>query len=334
VRVIWYNAFLLHVELPRPGGPITIGAKPAWRARAAEIGRALAGQYEVAALSEVFDEPEREAVLAGWDGRPATHAVGPGRASIPMVGKSSGLVTVTDGLPVVRRAARRFRAKGAHWRDADAFASKGVLLVEADVGAAGNLEVYSTHLIAGNDFLKRPGGPAATATVRHKQVEELVAFIREVHRPGNVALVVGDFNVPAQPADGDERGYERLRRVLDSEGFDDVWAAHGRGPGFTACDGVPGSVCRPDPEAPEYCAEPAVVTPGTRAARIDYAWLQRRHPAHLVAASVTSIRRRSFPRHPGADGYEAAPFLSDHLALDLALHVGSPSPDEDAVIYS
>ena len=326
MRLISYNTFLLHVELPRPGGPIRIGAKPAWRARAAEIGRALAGRYDIAALSEVFDEPELRMVLAAWDGRPAAQAVGPERTRIPMVGKSSGLLTITDGLPVVRRAARRFRAKGAHWRDADAFASKGVLLVEVDVGAPGNLEVYSTHLIAGNDFLKGPSGPAAVVTVRHQQVNELVAFVRETHSPGNVALVVGDFNVPADDPhlNVPSREYERLRRALGAEGFDDVWAEHGHGPGFTICHGQPGDVCSPDPDTPEYCAEPAEPTPGTRPARIDFAWLQRRHPDHLLSATVTSVRRRSFPRSSGADGFEAAPFLSDHVALDLELDVGPP----------
>lgn len=323
-----YNTFLLHVELPWRGGPIRLEAKPAWPARAAELGRALAGQYDVAALSEVFDEPELRAVLSGWDRRPATHALGPGRRRIPLVGKSSGLVTVADGLPLVRRAVRRFAAKGVSWRDADAFASKGALLVEVDVGAAGNLEVYSTHLIAGNDFLKRPGGPfTANAAVRHRQVEELVAFIRQVHLPGNVALVVGDFNVPAHdPYEGvPDRDYERLRSVFEQEGFADVWAEHGRGAGFTNCHGAPpGAVCRPDPDAPHYCAEPAELPVGARAARIDYAWLQRPEPAHLVAASVVAVRRRSFPRRPEADGYDMAPFLSDHLGLHLELDVGPP----------
>lgn len=328
VRLLWYNAFLLHLELPWRGGPVRLEAGSAWLARAVELGRALAGRYDVAALSEVFDEPELRAVLTGWSGRPAAHAVGPVRRRIPVVGKSSGLVTVADGLSVVRRAARRFAAKGVPWRDADAFASKGALLVEVDVGAAGNLEVYSTHLIAGNDFLKRPGGPfSANAAVRHRQVEELVAFIEEVHLPGNVALVVGDFNVPAHdPHEGvPDRDYERLRSVLEHHGFADVWAEHGRGAGFTHCLGAPpGAVCRPDPDEPQYCAEPAEPPVGARAARIDYAWLQRPEQAHLVAASVVGVRRRSFPRLPEADGYDLAPFLSDHLALHLELDVGPP----------
>jgi hypothetical protein len=163
--------------------------------------------------------------------------------------------------------------------------------------------------------------------VRHQQVEELLAFVRQVHRSENVALVVGDFNVPAHDPydDPPDRDYDRLRRAFDGEGFDDVWMEHGQGAGFTWChDEPPGAVCRPDPDAPGYCAEPAELGPGTRAARIDYAWLQRAEAAHRVAVSVATVRRRSFPRNPDADGYELAPFLSDHLGLHLELHVGLP----------
>jgi len=188
--------------------------------------------------------------------------------------------------------------------------------------------VCSTHLIAGNDFLKRPGGAVgATADVRQRPVDELVGFVREVHRPSNNALVVGDFNVPAHDPDDDEpeRLCERLRQAFDGEGFTDVWAEHGRGGGFTHCrDAGPDAICRLDPGAPDHCAEPAEPAPGTGAARIDYAWLQRPQEGHRLAVSVASVRRRSFPRAPGVEGYELAPFLSDHLALDLELEVGPP----------
>jgi len=127
VRLLSYNTFLLHVELGRPEGRLQIHAKPAYRARATEIGRTLAGRYDVVALCEVSDEAEQRAVLAGWDARPATHAVGPGRTRVPVVGKASGLLTVVDGLRLVRRAARAFAGRGQRRRDADAFANKGVL---------------------------------------------------------------------------------------------------------------------------------------------------------------------------------------------------------------
>lgn len=328
MRLLSYNTFLLHVELGRPESRFQIHAKPAYQARATEIGRTLAGRYDVVALCEVWDEAEQRAVLAGWDGRPASHTVGPARTRIPLVGKASGLLTVVDGLPVVRRAARAFRDRGQRRHDADAFANKGVLLTEVDVGERGNLEVYSTHLIAGNDFVKRRGDPfGATAAVRQRQVDELAAFVREVHRPTNAALVVGDFNVPAHDPGAEDPGrqYERLRRTLDGAGFADVWVEHGRGGGFTHCRDAPlNAICGPDPDAPEHCLEPAKPTLGAGAARIDHAWLQRPQEAHRVAVSVASVRRRSFPRAPGADGHELAPFLSDHLALDLEMEVGPP----------
>jgi endonuclease/exonuclease/phosphatase family metal-dependent hydrolase len=323
LRVLVYNTYLLHV-LGLPGG-IEVAAKPGWRARAGEIGEAVAGQYEVVALTEVFDRVERKAILAGWGSGNVHHEVGPTSGRLPVLGKSSGLLTVVDGPTVVRSDRHRFAERGSRWRDADAYANKGVLLVEIDVGLAANLEVYSTHLIYGNDFWKRPGGPhGANAVVRQAQVDEVLDVVAATHRPPNVALVVGDFNVPASDPheDPSDRDYRRMRSSFDRAGFEDVWARHGDGPGYTHFyDAPPGGICRPDPSAPDFCAEPAEPPPGGLATRIDYAWLQRPTADHRLAVAVSRLRRRSFPRRAGVEAFDVQPFLSDHLGLHLELRL-------------
>lgn len=322
LRVLVYNTFLLTLRLPRPADAVDLAAGRASAARARELGPAIAGRYDVAALCEVFHERERRAVLAGWPGAAVDHAVGPGRRA-PLLGASSGLLTIVDGPRITRTATHEFRHRGVLWRDADPLAAKGVLLAEIDAGAAGNLEVYSTHLMAGNDFLKRRDGAYGSITaVRHRQVDEVVEFVGQCHRPENVALLVGDFNLVAAHSDEAPPAhvYGGLRDRLDRAGFDDVWAGHGSGPGYTYCDrGHPADACRLDPVAPELCAEPAAPPAGKGAKRIDYAWLQRPDPAHRARVTVRSVRRRSFPRSPGAEGYGRVPHLSDHLGLHLEL---------------
>lgn len=280
----------------------------------------------------MFDSVDRENVLDGWTARRPLHAVGPGRSLVPPALKSSGLVTILDGPTLVRRAAHRFGQRGAYWRDADAFSNKGVLLTEVDVGAAAHVEIYSTHLIAGNDFLrKRSGAPyRANADLRQQQVDELVRFIQSSHRSENVAVVVGDFNVPADdPSDDDPGGqYRALADAMADAGFDDLWMAHGSGPGFTSLGKPVGVTFHPDPTAPDLCAEPAEASRHSSAARIDYAWLQRPVSPGTPHVSVRSFRRRPFRRDPRTDGYHDLPFLSDHLALHLELAIEPRRPGD------
>ena len=317
LRLLAYNTFLMHIRLPSRSFGVDVMAAPDYRARAEEIGRAVAGEYDVAAFVEVFDEAEQRAVLAGWDRRALAHALGPAESWFPVPRKSSGLLTVLDGVPLARTECHIFRRRGVFWRDADVLGNKGVLLAEVDVGGPANLEVYSTHLIAGNDFLKRPGGRFGPNPFRHHQTDELLAFLERVHRPANVAIVVGDFNVAAGDPD-----YEQLRRAFDAAGFDDVWAIHGSGPGDTYCETPPRAIpCQPDPADPRYCAERDEPPAGVRAKRIDYAWLQRPTDDHRLTVSVRTVRRRPFPRDPSAEDHEAMPYLSDHVALHLELEI-------------
>lgn len=317
-RLLSYNAFLLHIRVPTSSVGRDVMAAPAYRDRAHEIGAALAGRYDAVALMEVFDEDEQAAVLDAWSARPAEHVLGPGPS---LLRKSSGLVTILDGARLARTAQHRFVQRGSLLHDADVLANKGVLLAEIDVGGPANLELYSTHLVAGNDFRPRTDGSNPPNPFRLRQVEELLAFVRREHDPANVALVVGDLNADAAAGAGPAHDeYLAVRDAFRRESFDDVWERYGSGAGYTFCDlGAAARICEHDPDADRYCLEPAATDPGVGAKRLDYAWLQRPSAPHQIAVEVSAVRRRSFPRAPGAPHRDAMPFLSDHLALDLHL---------------
>jgi len=330
LRFLFYNAFLLRAgRVPLPGRTRYVHAVPAVDARADELGRRLAGRYDVAALCEVFDPSEQRAIMAGWyrrdrggagRPRPRTASGPPERVRrVPLV-KTSGLFTVVDGPRVARTATQAYRFRGHRFLDADAWAHKGALLVEVDVGLGANLEVYSTHLIWGGDLLLRRerGHRSAVADFRQAQSHELLDFVRRTHTPGNATLIVGDFNIDAlhpSPA------YADLTGAMGDAGFDDLWLARGTGPGHT-CDArvLREAIAVPDPDAPDLCRDdleaPAAAGAGKR---IDFAWLRRPATGDGVAVEVEAVRRACFPRAPGVDGYDELPYLSDHLGLHLEL---------------
>jgi endonuclease/exonuclease/phosphatase family metal-dependent hydrolase len=318
LRLIVYNTFLLHIRVPTRRFGRDIMAAPAYQPRAHEIGETLAGRYDVVALMEVFDENEQAAVLEGWSTRNTDHALGPGPS---LLRKSSGLMTVVDGPILARTAHHRYDQRGSFLHDAEVLANKGALMCEIDVGGTANLELYSTHLVAGNDFRRRAGEGHLPNPFRLRQVGELLAFVRRVHRPANVALVVGDFNVDAA-ATGSPAAEEHaaVRDEFGRDGFVDAWETHGTGAGYTACQvGEAAQICAQDPAGDHYCVEPAKGVPHVGAKRIDHVWLQRPDEAHRTAVAVEAIRRRSFPRATVEPDRCAMPFLSDHLALDLEL---------------
>jgi hypothetical protein len=330
-RLLAYNTYLIHIRVPTRSFGRDVLAAPAYRHRAREIGEALAGHYDAVALMEVFDENEQAAVLEGWSARRAEHVLGPGPSWLR---KSSGLVTVVDGPTVIRTAHHRYEQRGSLRHDADVLSNKGVLLTEIDVDGPANLELYSTHLVAGNDFRPRGEGVHPPNPFRLQQVEELLAFVRRVHRPANVALVVGDLNVDAAAETGHAADEHRaVRAAFGREGFDDVWESHGAGAGYTFCEvGAAARICTPDPADGRYCAEPVGDDPDVAAKRLDHAWLERPTEHHRIAAAVAAVRRRSFPRAAGAPDHDAMPFLSDHLALDVELAMSptaTPPADDD-----
>ena len=330
VRLLFWNTFLLEVlPIDTPFGRRAVHRKPAVAARSGEIGRAVAGRYDVVALAEAFDSAEQERIAEAWAGAagsptPRT-AVGPDRADGPLA-KSSGLFTLSV-LPVRRVERHTFENRGSRRHDADAHAAKGVLLVEIDPGADGrSIEVYSTHLAFGGDLLPRGRGTQAAAVraLRQAQAEELAAFVARTHSPGAVPLVCGDFNISARdPGEADPDGpYEALVATMATAGVTDLWAAAGGGYGYT-CDLLKRGrgICPFDPADPDFAFESAECPDdfGTDrlGQRIDYWFGPPKHSWDEVGVVDFRIRRRAFPRVPGAESFDELGFMSDHVALHL-----------------
>lgn len=334
LRLLFWNVFLLKPRLV-PGGPglPAVGelAAPAVAERATQIGEALAGEYDIAAFAEAFEPAERARLLAGWEGRRGVSSVvGPER-SFPPFGPAafatSGLLTVVDGLAVTRIERHTFATRGSRVHDADAWANKGVLFVEVDPGLGGpRLEIATTHLIWGTGLIggRRAADPERRHALRMAQVDELVAFVERVHRPGHALVVAGDFNVVAHDAGapgGPARWHQDLTERLGRLHLVDTWAESGVGPGPTCGDNtdpfddedpaVPGTV-RDDPDAEL----------GPEQERIDYVFV-RSAPEERLRVTVERPRRRAFPRSPGSRDYQRLARLSDHLALSVVLQLST-----------
>ncbi|WP_421120781.1 endonuclease/exonuclease/phosphatase family protein [Aquihabitans daechungensis] len=324
VRVAFWNTWLL---APRawPGGPRMPGFK-GWFApdvdeRAPLVARAVAGRFDVVALSECFEQSEQDAVARAWPD--ATFVPGPQRRGLRLQG--SGLATLAaPGVRVVRSTQHAYRA-GGDLRDSDTFATKGIQLVAVEVGDDPvPLEIISTHLIAGGDLFPIPGADdvARHHAARMRQVDELVAFIEAEHDPASPLLVVGDFNVMAHDADpalpDPQARYRDLAERLARVGLTDVWAAHGVGPGhtctFRSAEDLPADPDERDQVDDDPDASPADA-PGER---IDYLWLAV-PPGTTIG--VDRPRRWAFTGR-GVRGGPAGS-LSDHLALSVTLRISS-----------
>jgi endonuclease/exonuclease/phosphatase family metal-dependent hydrolase len=311
---VFANTYLLRVPWPGPLARLGhLHAKPAVRERASEYGAVLS-EYDVAALCEVFRTDDLNRMIDAWDAPQRPDAAnGPGPRSALAAG--GGLVTLARSGLIVRSRSRVFAGQGSKLRDSDAWSAKGVLSTEVElIGTRPNLEVISTHLIAGGDVADTARHQRATEELRFAQVAEVLLEAADVHRRGNVSLIVGDFNVQAGTAAGD-----RLAEMMAAAGYRDIWLDHDRGPGWT-CDAVVVGepITAPDPDDCRFCADPAA--PDEDAERIDYAFLRSAPSAPPLA--VRSMRRRVFPRRPGRPEYEAMPYLSDHVALHLELTIG------------
>lgn len=337
IRLLFWNVFLLRPRLV-PGGPPLppVGdlAAPAAALRARQIGEALAGNYDVAAFAEAFEPAERSLLLEAWSAEGAVEsAVGPSR-SFPPRGPAafatSGLLTVTDHLPIVRRAAMVFETRGSRVHDADAWANKGALLVELDPGVGGaRLEVVSTHLIWGTGLIggSRARDPRRRHELRMAQVDELVRFIEGHHRRENGLVLVGDFNVPAHDPTapgGPQRWYDDLCERLAPLGLVDTWAEAGIGLGPT-CGAATDPFDEDDADAPGMLRDDLKATLGEGRERIDYVFVRRATTSGELAVSFDRPRRRAFRRQPGSDAYDKLPRLSDHLALSVNLHLRAPA---------
>jgi endonuclease/exonuclease/phosphatase family metal-dependent hydrolase len=320
VRVAFWNTWLLYPRLwggPHP--PKADRVAPHVSERAPLVGAAIAGRFDVVALAEVFEQSEQETVAEAWP--EAKMTVGPMRRAIKPTG--SGLCTLVDPAVVeVVDVARRHYRTGGDLRDSDTFASKGVLFTRLRLGEGIELDLFSTHLIAGGELLPIRGHDD---TVRHhvgrmSQLGELLAFVAAERNPANPALIVGDFNVPVHDPeprlDHDTERYEELRNAMEAAGFADQWAQYGVGPGHT-CSFAAATDLPADPSEPDAVLDDPDTDPRAIAGeRIDFFWLSV--PAG-VTVEVERPRRWAFPGR-GVRGGPAGS-LSDHLALSATLHL-------------
>ena len=324
VRVAFWNTWLLRPRL-WPGGPAIPGGDKAFApdvvARAPLVGAAVRDRFDVVALAECFEPSEQAVVAAAWPA--ATWVPGPGRQGLRFTG--SGLATFVDptSVELVHTAGHAYRS-GGDLRDSDTLATKGALLTRVQAGDGAQLDVISTHLLAGGDLFPIPGHDDASRhhAARMAQVDELVSFIERERQPGVPVLLVGDLNVCAydhdqalhDPADR----YADLAVRLGRIGLRDLWAEHGVGPGHS-CTFTTSSDLPPDPDEPDRVADDpdaqAVASPGER---IDYLWLAAASDGS-VTVDADRPRRWAFPGR-GLRGGRAGS-LSDHLALSVTLHL-------------
>lgn len=315
LRVLVLNTFLLRV-LPIPARfGLKVSGAPYVDKRARELQSVLTN-YDVAALCEAFAAREILTLRGAHpDFRTTSGATfGPPSGSGRLV--SSGLLTLSR-LPTTRTSVHRFAESGSRVHDPDAYAAKGVMLAELELPNGKKLEVFNTHLIAGDDLVPRQWMRRDTnqlEDIRLAQLEEVMAFVTAHRRPENPALIVGDFNIEADTTAG-----KTLAKAMGDAGLLDTWAESQQGSGATV-----GLEDRPeyfisDPTDERFFADindPAPVF-DTPAPRIDYAFFD---PGDS-GVTVAKIRRRALPRPVGADGRDLIAWMSDHAGLHLELNV-------------
>ena len=322
--------------------PYQVEGKPALHERALAIGAACAkAGYDVMAFSEVWDqEPSaREAIKS-------TLAQGAKAITGEVVGpqndfalKDSGLYRLCMGQRFITEFAMiPFSEAGDKLIDTDAWATKGVLLTRINIGP-GVIDLYNMHLISGADLLGKQidqiqADEGDQSNKRLAQVNEAIEFIKQTHRPENVAIICGDTNIDAETNDfAPSLPYTDMVTAFSAIGMDDLFTTQGffepaladlrgcthgpEGGGMTRFDGRCKVIADGKPNA-GFCDEQEEASV---AARIDYVFVERPAPEHSFELDFSRIRRAPFP-HAGLP--EDQGFLSDHIGHDILL-IASPS---------
>jgi endonuclease/exonuclease/phosphatase family metal-dependent hydrolase len=354
IRFLSYNTYLLEaldIKMPDPFGDIRLGGKPEIDNRANEIGQKIATEkYDFVSLYEVMQEREKSAILAALSVIPKGNVY---------AGELTSLFTISQSLNISRHAKKNFSHEGKVYHieplgidvslDSDFYSHKGVLLTEIDTGlrTIDNqpvfIEVYSTHLMFGGGLPKAVETLANTLTpfsdhlgpsnaqerfgIQMQQVDELIEFYRQNHRPQNVAILCGDFNIDGS----DTQKFAVLKSRMSAIGMVDTWLEgplRNSGSGQTARndDGEApneanfSKVCFPssNPNAADYCDETQVVqSPSEFVGRFDYIFIEVPTVDHLCNVDFSRVRRRQFRRTPTPNQQ----FLSDHLGLETTFFV-------------
>jgi endonuclease/exonuclease/phosphatase family metal-dependent hydrolase len=302
LRIATYNVQFATPELPLIGRLLREwpGHKPNVAARAHAIADRLAC-FDVIALQETINGRRRREIFERIEAagracaKPSRLASGRMFAFVdgPDVEDGSWLPLVGDELALASRLP--IVTTSSHvYEDAaeeDALAAKGVLHARLAGGPSGVLDVFVTHLQAGDE----------QGAIRRAQIEELAAFIRRtLDGAVNPVLVLGDFNLRGSRLDREDprSDYNFLRRTLAAalapRRLTDAWLA------THAADPETGSGTKPRRRADGMLR--------AHEERIDYVF--------VASGDVMprSMRRDFFASDLIVDGQPVGA-LSDHAAL-------------------
>jgi Endonuclease/Exonuclease/phosphatase family len=336
-RFLWYNTWLLYP-------PLGIASKPLVQERRREIGEAIARRpYQIAALCEVWNEDERQALR---DIIGENHAYEWARGPDQTAGLSSGLMTF--GIDTVGIASLQGMAYEAQGGGIDSWADKGVLYTELELRPAGSparphIDLFTTHL------------HAEEPETRRKQVKELHDFIVLHSKPANPVIVAGDFNIDNRLESTDplfDSEYGSLMGTMAELNLYDLWLSRG---GFASGTNVSDDyaqnedytlTCTFDHNVRDVaCVDYPPFNPGTDhpvpGKRYDYIFVEEPSRNHSVMIDIPRVHRLPFWRgwdsvysldytHMFSDGIpdtgDGTPnFMSDHLGLELELVVSPMS---------
>ena len=316
LRVASYNVQFVTPDLPLLHHVLREwpGHKPNVSERAEAIAARLAC-FDIVALQETINEQRRRELFdrletAGracgkpsrlWSGRMFAFVHGPGIQQgswLPLVGDELALAS---RLPIVAAGSHVYE----HAAEEDALAAKGVLHARLAGGPGDVIDVFVTHLQAGDEH----------GQIRRRQIEELASFLRE-SADGAVdpILVLGDFNVRGTLVDREDPASDynfllrTLRAAVAPRPLVDSWLA----------------IHVADPDAGSG-TKPRLRADGTLRAheeRIDYVFLAG------VATAPRSMRLDFFASDLIVDGQPIGD-LSDHAALmaEIWWPAGTASPD-------
>lgn len=316
---------------------IRIEPKPALEDRASEMGPPFS-DYDICCLCEVWTGDSRARIEAGLGGGQWLSAAGPDSSGAWIL-NSSGLLFLAKNRNIVRTERMIYDNRGDRIRDMDPWSNKGAMLNEVDLGF-GRIEFFQTHLfygggIADNVPLAHFVGiedptPAERMAVQRAELRQLADFYREHHRPENVAIITGDFNMSGSNL----HEYVEVRHVMDDLGMRDLWAwdvyenepSEGLTCRFTDGDKENwvrdfDAQCsyRPSKASPQSCNDRTSLPfpPRDGVGRYDLIFLQM-PTAERVRVEVSRSLRRPFKRLQPSDGER---FLSDHMGMDVTLFV-------------
>ena len=189
VEIAFFNSHLLP-----PIAKSIVGKRSSADYRCTQIADQLS-QFDLLGLSEVFDEKLAAKMIDKMNADPKrvfSFSRSPSPTGVFQF--ASGGLILFSRFPILEKNSlvfsdgSRFLTSG--FRAADGLAAKGALHAAIKLNATQELDCFLVHL------------ESFSASIRNKQVDELVAFINSHHRVGVPYLLMGDFNIKG-PQDSD-----------------------------------------------------------------------------------------------------------------------------------